>query len=131
MWSTLRRIVAHVVLVSFACVAAMQPVQAAMIGAAQVAAAENPQDRVRIAAMLERADVQARLQELGIAPQDAQARVAALTDAEAAALAGRLDSLPAGGDGIIGALLFVFVLLLITDILGLTKVYPFTHPIKR
>lgn len=126
-----RRLVAHLVLVSFACVAAVQPVQAAMIGAAQVAAAEGPQERVRLAAMLGRADVQTRLQELGIAPQDAQARVAALTDAEAAALADRLDSLPAGGDGIIGALLFVFVLLLLTDILGLTKVFPFTHSIKR
>jgi hypothetical protein len=47
-----------------------------------------------------------------------------------AQLAGRIDSLPAGGD-VIGAVVFVFLVLLITDLLGLTKVFPFTKPVKR
>ncbi|HEX2531678.1 MAG TPA: PA2779 family protein [Burkholderiaceae bacterium] len=38
-----------------------------------------------------------------------------------------MDSLPAGGDSVIGVIVFIFVLLLITDILGLTKVFPFTR----
>ena len=75
--------------------------------------------------------MQAQLQNLGIAKADAQARVAALTDDEAATLAGRIDSLPAGGDGVIGSLIFVFLVLLVTDILGFTKVFPFTHAVKR
>ena len=54
----------------------------------------------------------------------------ALSDEEVLQLAARLDSLPAGGDGFIGALVFVFLVLLITDIIGLTKVFPFTRPIK-
>ena len=53
----------------------------------------------------------------------------ALTDQEAQLLAGRIDKLPAAGD-VIGALLLVFILLLITDILGYTKVFPFTRPIR-
>jgi hypothetical protein len=56
--------------------------------------------------------------------------VAALTDEEAAQLAGKLDRLPAGGDGIVGVLLIVFLVLLITDILGLTKIFPFTKPVR-
>jgi hypothetical protein len=44
-------------------------------------------------------------------------------------LAGRVDSMPAGGD-IVGVLLFVFVLQLVTDILGLTKVFPFTRSVR-
>ena len=59
-----------------------------------------------------------------------KARVAALTDAEAAELAARLDELPAGGVSILGAILIVFLVLLLTDILGYTKVFPFTKPMK-
>ena len=53
--------------------------------------------------------------------------MAALTDAETATLAGQIENLPAGGDSIVGALVFIFLVLLVTDILGLTKVYPFTR----
>ena len=50
-----------------------------------------------------------------------------LTDAEVAALSGKLDEIPAGGDGIVGALLVVFLVLLVTDIMGLTDVFPFVR----
>ncbi|WP_367187996.1 PA2779 family protein, partial [Sulfuricurvum sp. RIFOXYD12_FULL_44_77] len=38
----------------------------------------------------------------------------------------------AGGDGgsIIGAIVFIFIVLLITDILGLTKVFNFTRSVR-
>jgi|SRR5688572_2706505 hypothetical protein len=87
-------------------------------------------DRDRIASVLDRADVQAQLQAYGVSPSEVKARIAALTDEEAAELAARIDSLPAGGIGIIGAILVVFLVLLITDILGLTKVFPFTRPMR-
>jgi hypothetical protein len=57
----------------------------------------------------------------------ARARVAALTDAEAQMLVDQIDTSPAGASDILGALVFIFVLLLVTDILGLTKVFPFTR----
>ena len=90
-------------------------------------------ERARIVSALERADVQAQLQRMGVKPADVQARVAAMSDAEAAQLSTQLDQLPAGGDGVgavVGALLIIFLVLLITDILGLTKVFPFTKPMK-
>jgi hypothetical protein len=62
-----------------------------------------------------------------------KARVAALSDEEVAQLAAKIDSLPVGADAgasIIGALVLIFIVLLITDILGVTKVFPFTRPIK-
>ena len=43
-------------------------------------------------------------------------------------LADQIDSAPAGG--IIGAILLVFFVLLVTDILGLTKVFPFTRSVR-
>ena len=85
-------------------------------------------DRDRLASFFDRADVQAQLEAHGVAASDVKARVAALTDEEAAQLAARMDSMPAGG--ILGLLLLVFLVLLITDILGLTKVFTFTRPVR-
>lgn len=88
------------------------------------------QDRAKINAFIDREDLLAQLQKQGVTASEAKARMYALTDEDAHNIAGKLDQLPAGGD-IIGALLFVFIVLLITDILGYTTVFPFTHPIKR
>ena len=99
------------------------PAQAGMIATESIAKQE-------IAGLLDRADVQAQLQAYGVSADEVKARVAALTDEEAAELAARIDSLPAGGIGIIGAILVVFLVLPITDILGLTKVFPFTKPMR-
>ena len=106
------------------------PAQAGLVSTARVSAAG---DRERVVTFLERADVQQQLGSLGVAPQDVRARVAALSDAEVASLAGKIDSMPAGGDAL-GAVLWlalvVFLVLLLTDILGLTKVFPFTRPVR-
>jgi hypothetical protein len=93
----------------------------------------TPTDRSQLLGVLERVEVQNQLQAHGVSIEQAKARIAALTDVEAAQLAAQIDSLPAGGDGVgalIGAVLIVFLVLLLTDILGFTKVFPFTKPIK-
>ena len=87
-------------------------------------------ERGQVRSFLDRDDVRARLQELGVDPAAARARVDALNGDEVAALAGRIDQLPAGGTDLLGALLFVFIVLLITDILGLTHVFPFIKPMR-
>ena len=115
-----RRTVAALLILSLAL---PLPAQAGML------ATESALERERIATLLERADVRAQLQSYGVAPGEIKARVAALSDAEAAELAARIDELPAGGS-IIGALLIVFLVLLLTDILGYTKVFPFTRSMK-
>jgi hypothetical protein len=91
---------------------------------------ESTANHARIAAALDRQDVRAKLESYGVAAADVKARIAALTDDEAAQLADRIDSLPAGGEGILGILLIVFLVLLLTDILGYTKIFPFTRSIK-
>jgi hypothetical protein len=88
------------------------------------------QDRARIIAFIDRDDVLAQLQQKGVTAGEAKARVYALTDDEAHKIAGKLDQLPAGGD-VLGVLLTVFIVLLVTDILGFTKVFPFTRSVKR
>jgi hypothetical protein len=87
------------------------------------------QDRARINAFIDREDVLAQLQKQGVTAGEAKARVNALTDDEAHKIAGKLDQLPAGGDvvGIILILVFIFVVLLVTDVLGFTHFFPSTR----
>lgn len=125
---TLKRALIGASLAVFTFAGFTQTVQAAMIGTAQIhqasSAAESSQTRINAA--LARPEVIAHLERMGVSQEDAQARVAALSDDEAATLAAQIDSLPAGGD-VVGALVLIFVVLLVTDILGLTKVFPFTR----
>ena len=62
--------------------------------------------------------------------EQARARVDVLSDAEAQAMARQIDAAPAGASDVLGTIVFIFVLLLITDILGFTKIYPFTRSIR-
>ena len=126
MIATLRRLIASLLVI---CIAVPLPSQGAML-ATDTALGAAQRDQVN--RLLERADVQARLANFGVKAADVQARVTALTDDEVGQLAAKIDSLPAGADGgaLIGALVLIFVVLLITDILGLTKIFPFTRPIR-
>ena len=96
--------------------------------AIEAGAAEG--ERERVAAFLARADVREQMAALGVDPVEAVNRVAGLSDAEVRQIAGNLDQLPAGQSAVgavIGAALLIFLILLITDLLGLTNVFPFVR----
>ena len=59
---------------------------------------------------------------LGVDPDDAQARVAALTDGELQTLDQHIGTLPAGGDvlAVVGA---VFIVLLILELVGVINIF--------
>ena len=104
--------------------------QAGIVGTDQVLAnSASSADRDRVSIFLAREDVRNALQGQGVDANAAIARVQAMSDAEVAQLASRVDQAPAGGD-VVGVLLTVFVILLVTDILGLTKVFPFTRSVR-
>jgi hypothetical protein len=127
-----KKLVVHALISSVMFAGLSQTANAAIITTEQVVSvAAAAQNRATVVAAFERAELQAELQKMGINTDDARARVAAMTDTEAASVAKQIDALPAGGDGIIGTLVFIFVLLLVTDILGLTKVFPFTRSIRH
>ncbi len=87
--------------------------------------AQVQQDRLNIEAALDRADVHDALAGYGVDPTQIQARLDALSDDELHALATNIDNLPAAGTDPLSFLLFIFIVLLITDILGFTQVFPF------
>lgn len=124
-----RKLIASLLIVSVAGMSLPLPAQAGMLDTTAVLTADGSSERQRIAALISRADVQVQLAARGVSPADVQARVAALTDEEAAQIAAHIDELPAGG--ILGVIIFVFLVLLVTDILGYTKIFPFTRPVQK
>jgi Family of unknown function (DUF6627) len=113
----------------FAMVVPVQSVLAAMVDTQTLLTpSTSDTDRARILAFLDREDVKAALTAQGVDPREAKLRVASLSDAEVQQIADRMDQLPAGGDAlgiILGTVVLIFLILLITDILGLTDIFPF------
>lgn len=125
-----RAIVTAVIAGLFVTTMPMPRAQAALVTTEDLATQRSvASDRARLSELLAREDILRELKGYGISAEEAQARVASLTDEEVSQVAGRLDQLPAGQSAlgvIIGAAVLIFIVLLITDIAGLTKVFPFT-----
>ena len=106
-----------------------QPLLAAMVPTDATfydSKAEEARDYIK--SLILRDDIGKSLLAKGIDPDEAKMRVESLSDSEAIALADQIEQLPAGGGAIgviIGAALIVFLVLLVTDILGYTDVFPF------
>ncbi|MGD2151165.1 MAG: PA2779 family protein [Desulfobacterales bacterium] len=84
--------------------------------------------RERINMFIDRSEVQKQLEAWGVNPDEAKARVDCLSDQEIERIAARIDQLPAGSGAlgtIVGAALIIFLVLLLTDILGFTDVFSF------
>lgn len=135
--SLFKRVVALTVSLALSTVTLAQPGQLTLITTEQVAqeqavaarSVEGNASRERLAAELDRPELVAKLEQWGVTPEQARSRVDALSDEEAQRLVAQIDEAPAGA-GVLGALVFIFVLLLVTDILGLTKVFPFTRSVR-
>jgi hypothetical protein len=128
----LTRTVIGVSLAAFVAAGVPSGAHAGMISTSGALAAEGPPERVanlgKVQTMLARADVRDRLQALGVDPADAAARAAALPDADLARLAKGADTLPAGGDeGLLALIGVVFLVLLLLDYLGVIHVFTNHH----
>jgi hypothetical protein len=129
--SKLKRLFVQLVAASVAFCGVAQTAQAGLIGTEQVTkSTPRSGDRARLLAELDRPQVVAELEKHGVTRKDAVARVKALTDEEARMVAGAMDRAPAGGNSVIGAIVLIFLVLLLTDILGFTKIFPFTRSIR-
>ena len=127
----LRRIakpISHFVIFAFLWLGLQLPAaQAGIVGTEIIVSnAQAQQDRTQIMNLLDRKDIQEQLVSHGVTAEQAKARVDSLSDAETHTLANQMNTLPAGGDSsILGVIVLIFLVLLVTDILGLTNVFPF------
>jgi Family of unknown function (DUF6627) len=126
-FANLAKPVSHVLIAAFLMLGLHLPAaQAAIVGTGALLQSERGgADRAQLRRLLDRADVKAALVERGVDPGVVQARVNALTDDEAHTLAAKIDQLPAGGSDILLLGVVVFLVLLFTDIMGYTDIFPF------
>jgi hypothetical protein len=112
-----------------------QPLLAAMVSTEATIDKITAQDaRDHLKTLISRNDIKNALISQGINPDEAKVRVDSLSDSEVIEVAGKIEQLPAGGGvfgALIGAALIVFLVLLLTDILGYTDVFPFVKPQKK
>ena len=109
-------------LVALACLGLGLPAQAAMVGTAQIHAdpAALPQGDI----LAQREWIREQLIVGGVDEADAGMRVAAMTDSQVRQLHQRIDENPAGGN----VLLWIVVILLITELTGVTDFVPSIGP---
>ena len=134
--SSLTQTVARALVVSVCALGLPMPaVHAELVATDRVEATRHggSSGREFLGSLFDRADVRSALERQGVSADEARARVNAMSDHEVEQLAARFDAFPAAGNGFESALwagLLVFVILLVTDILGFTKVFSFTRPAK-
>lgn len=110
----------------------------ASIGNVQAAIVSNDQlihkidqanDKAALLQTIKRADVQAQLSSMGVSSTDVETRIDQMTQEEIAQLNQNMAELPAGAS-VLGIVVLIFVIFVITDVIGATDIFPFIHPVN-
>ena len=120
------RFLSALLAVSILFVSVQPAANAAIVSTSELVATEQSKiGREYLLNSLERDEVRTALTSQGVDLEMAKQRVASMTDEEVKALNQKMEEMPAGG--VVEALLIVFLVLLITDIVGLTDIFPFVN----
>ena len=108
----------------------MMSAQAAMIGTDQIInQTDSSLTQEQLQQFLDQEAAQQQLLALGVSPDWIEDRVNKLTDRELARINQGIDKLNAGGS-VGGVLLIIFIVFVITDVIGATNIFTFIHPVK-
>lgn len=112
-------------IISMLYISGLSTLNAAVISSTDLVAQQQDQVvRDNLLQTLDREDVQDALLAQGVDPALAKQRVASMTHEEVQLLSQKMEELPAGGS-IVGAAVLVFLVLLFTDVMGYTDIFPF------
>jgi hypothetical protein len=113
--------------VSILFVSVQPAANAAIVSTSELVATEQSKiGREYLLNSLEREEVRTALTSQGVDLEMAKQRVSSMTDEEIRALNQKMDEMPAGG-GVVGVVVIVFLVLIITDLVGWTDVFPFVN----
>ncbi len=102
-----------------------QPATAGMVGTLSL----QPEYQLQSDLLTLRQNIQNQLVELGVEPQQAKIRVVNMSDTQINEISQRIKEIPAGAS-FGGIVLTVFIIFVITDVIGATDIFPFIHPVK-
>ena len=121
------RFVASLLVISILFLSLQPTVNAAIVSTSDLVAEQQSHlDREYLLNALDREEVQVALVSQGVDVDMAKLRVAGMTDTEVRTLNAKMDALPAAS-GVVGTVVFILIVLLITDLVGVTDVYPFIN----
>jgi hypothetical protein len=106
------------------------PAQAAMVGTGQIVDVAVGQILDQETMQQKRDWIQAQLEEGGISPADSALRVSSMSDEQVIQVHQRIDEMPAGA-GAAGTILLILAILAVTDLMGVTDVFPFIRPMEK
>ncbi len=106
------------------------PAQAAMIDTAQIVGVAGDQVLDQKTMQQKRDWIQAELVKGGISPADSALRVSSMSDNQVKQIHQRMDEMPAGA-GTAGAIILIFAVLAVTDLMGVTDIFPFIRPMEK
>lgn len=117
------RLIIVPLLIAFSIVSVLVPAaQAVVIETQTILATEADSPKAEVQAFLAREEVREQMVALGVDPDDASGRVAALTDQELSLLQYHINDLPAGSSALalLGA---VFLVLIVLELVGVTNIF--------
>ena len=123
MLSLMKRVMAILVSVSLVSSYTAQA-WAGVVSTGQVLQQEAAIDTASLVSALDREEVREQLVDMGVDPEQAKLRIAALDDEQIGAIQANMDALPTGG-GVLEVVLAVLVVLVILDLVGVTNIFPF------
>lgn len=107
------------------------PAQAAMVGTAEIVSPATVRaGEGTLRRFLEQENARQQLRQLGVSTASLDERISRLTDSELARINQGIDSMHAGGTGVLGVVVLIFVIFVITDVIGATDIFPFIHPVR-
>ncbi|MDT8452807.1 MAG: DUF6627 family protein, partial [Gammaproteobacteria bacterium] len=105
-------------------------VQAAVVSNDQVILkTQQVEDKATLLQAVQREDVQQQLSSMGVSSADVESRINQMTHEEIAQLNLQMAELPAG-EGVLGTIVLIFLVFVITDVIGATDIFPFVHPVN-
>jgi hypothetical protein len=122
--------IALTVLLAIGVVAFSIPAQAAMVGTAKIVGGVGGPVADQEIIQQKRNWIQVQLEANGVSPADSVLRVNSLSNKEVIQIHQRVNEMPAGA-GAAGAVLAVFIVLIITDMMGATDIFPFIRPVEK
>jgi len=106
------------------------PAQAAMVGTGQIVGVAGGQTLDPVTMQQKRDWIQVQLEVAGISPADSALRVSSMSNEQVIQVHQRIDEMPAGA-GTAGTILLVFAILAVTDLMGVTDIFPFIRPMEK
>ncbi|WP_434928577.1 PA2779 family protein [Shewanella sp. HL-SH8] len=121
-------VVASVILTYLVCITSTY---AGVISSEQVIVQQQSiYNKQQVIEMLNNVEVQDKLVALGVSIEDAEIRIASMTDQELNQLNTQMNDMPAAAGGIVGVVVTVLVVLVVLDLVGVTDVFSFIRPIN-